>query len=196
MLILEGFHMGTTNLHDLNRANITMIPKNEGANEVGDFRPISIINLIPKILTKILATRLSRFLPDLISIRQSAFIKGRQISENFVTTREMLQHISHVKSPAFFFKIDFTKAFDSINWDFILNVMRTRGFPSQWVNWIEHLLKSSSSRVVINGESTPYFQHKKGLRQGDPLSTLLFVLAVDVLQRMIQAANSTLRPSY
>lgn len=70
--------------------------------------------------------------------------------------------------------------------------MASRGFPEKWCRWIEHLLRTSSSRVVVNGENTPYFRHERGLHQGDPISPLLFNLVVDVLQRLIEAANSTL----
>lgn len=195
MKLIQDFYAGNLNLQQLNRANILMIPKKEGANVVGDFRPISTINLIPKIISKMLATRLAHHLPDLISIKQSAFIRGRQISENFLATREILQHISQVKSPAVFLKLDFTKAFDSLNWGFLSTIMAARGLPDKWCMWIDHLLRTSSSRVVVNGETTTYFAHKKGLRQGDPLSPLLFNLAVDVLQRLIGAANDTLKQS-
>lgn len=109
-----------------------------------------------------------------------------------MATREILQHISQVRSPAVFLKLDFTKAFDSINWTFLLKTMASRGFPEKWCRWIEHLLRTSSSRVVVNGENTPYFRHERGLHQGDPISPLLFNLVVDVLQRLIEAANSTL----
>lgn len=114
---------------------------------------------------------------------------GRQISENFVTTRELLHHISHSGKPAVFAKIDFQKAFDSIDWDFLIRVMRARQFPDCWIGWIQTLWTSSSSRVCINGQESHPFFHKRGLRQGDPLSPMLFNVAVDVFQCMVQVAN-------
>jgi Reverse transcriptase (RNA-dependent DNA polymerase) len=89
-------------------------------------------------------------------------------------------------------KVDFSKAFDSVNWEFLLNVLSSRGFPLKWLQWMRELLSSSSSRVILNGEQSPFFEHKKGLRQGDPLSPQLFVIAVDVLQQILRAANLTL----
>ncbi|XP_078149481.1 secreted RxLR effector protein 78-like [Carex rostrata] len=131
-------------------------------------------------------------MPDLISPYQTAFIKGRQISENFNATRELLHHISDTRKPAVLVKIDFAKAFDSVEWVFLFRVLAARGFSQRWMNWVSQILKSASSRVVINGEVSAFFQHRRGLRQGDPLSPLLFNLAVDVLQKMVRVANANL----
>ena len=112
--ILEGFYQGNIHLRDFNKANMVMIPKKEEAIQTTDYRPISIINIIPKLIAKILANRLRGKMPSLISPNQAAFIQGRQITENFVTTRETLQHIAATGKSAIFLKIDLAKAFDSI----------------------------------------------------------------------------------
>lgn len=179
--LVTDFFQEKIDLRPLNSANIVMIPKKLEAVELKDFRPISIISLIPKIISKLLATRLSCVLPDLILDNQTTFVRGRQIAKNFVVVREVLQHVSHAHQVAAFFKIDFAKAFDMMNWEFLTLIMQARGFPSKWIRWIELLLTTGKSRVVINGEPSPYFQHKRGLRQGDPLSPMLFLIVVDVL---------------
>lgn len=103
-----------------------MIPKKDNPQTTADFRPISVLNLIPKLISKILANRLRLVLPSLISSNQTAFVHGRQISENFVTTRELLNHIDNQGNPAIFLKVDFQKAFDSIEWPFLNRVMLAR----------------------------------------------------------------------
>lgn len=185
--ITEDFFHHRSDLRPVNQANIVMIAKKDGPETVHDYRPISILSLIPKVISKVLANRLRQALPDLISLQQTAFIRDRQIAENFIATRELLHHIEAV-----LIKVDFTKAFDSVNWQFLYKVMRARGFPQKWIDWIQTMLQTSSSRVIINGEPSDFFYHLKGLRQGDPLSPMLFNIAVDVFQKMIQWANGNL----
>lgn len=192
MKLFQQFYEGSLDLSEYNRAKVIFLAKNEGADTVRDYRPISIINIIPKIISKVLANRLSGSLPVLISTRQSAFLKGRFISENFIATRELLHHTAHTKRPAIFTKIDFSKAFDSLNWDFLYEVLKVRGFPVRWIGWIRILLTTASTKITINGESTDYFLHRRGLRQGDPMSPMLFNLAVDVLQQMVRQLNELL----
>ncbi|XP_078173997.1 uncharacterized protein LOC144567705 [Carex rostrata] len=112
--IMWGFYENQLNLKDFNKANIVMLPKGENPTSAKEFRPISIINIIPKLISKVLANRL--------------------------------------RKPAVFMKIDFAKAFDSIEWEFLIEVMRARGFPVKWINWIEVMLKTASSWVIINNQ--------------------------------------------
>lgn len=106
--------------------------------------------------------------------------------------REILSHVHKTKRQSVFVKIDFSKAFDTVNWKFLQQVLLQRGFPMRWVQWVMALLDTASSRVLVNGQPSEFFMHKMGLRQGDPLSPMLFLLAVDVLQKFIEVANSTL----
>lgn len=193
--IFNDFYDHKIQLQPFNEARIMMVPKIASPATTSDYRPISVLSLLPKLISKVLSNRLRTMLPQLISPNQTAFVHGRQISENFVSTREILQHVSAKGNPAIFAKIDFKKAFDTVEWSFLVNVMRTRGFPKRWIVWMNTIWNTSSSKVSINGEDSEPFTHKRGLRQGDPLSPMLFIIAVDVFQRMVNAANETLEAS-
>ncbi|KAJ1702307.1 hypothetical protein LUZ63_002086 [Rhynchospora breviuscula] len=159
---------------------------------VGDYRPISIINYIPKLISKVLALRLKPFLPDLITPCQTGFIRGRMIAENFTVARELVAHLNSSSSPSVLLKIDFLKAFDMVDWSFLNTILTQRNFPPNYISWINLLLTTASSSVLLNGCRSRPFKHKRGVRQGDPISPFLFLLATDVLARMLQGAATAL----
>ncbi|KAJ3691252.1 hypothetical protein LUZ61_020416 [Rhynchospora tenuis] len=114
------------------------------------------------------------------------------ISENFIVAREMISLLSSSSNPSVMIKIDFTKAFDTVDWSFLNTILAQRGFPTNYINWINLLLTTSVSSVLINGYRSRPFKHKRGVRQGDPISPFLFLLAADVLARMLEGAATAL----
>jgi hypothetical protein len=118
---------------------------------------------------------------DLVNNAQSAFIKRRRIRDNFLYVKNLATRFNKEKIPALLFKLDIRKAFDSISWDYILDLLQRRGFPHHFQNWIAAFFSTASSRVLLNGIADFPIVHGRGLRQGDPLSLLHFLIAIDPL---------------
>ncbi|GJV77548.1 RNA-directed DNA polymerase, eukaryota, partial [Tanacetum coccineum] len=148
-----------------NSSFIALIPKISNANMVKDFRPISLIGSLYKIITKILANRLVPVLGDLVHDVQSAFVAGRQIMDGPFILNEVMQWCSLKKMKTLIFKVDFEKAYDSVRWDFLDEVLRKYGFGDKWRRWIQSCLSSSRGSILINGSPTSEFQFFRGLKQ-------------------------------
>jgi hypothetical protein len=145
---------------------------------------------LAKIVNKIMAGRHALKLPGLVSSNQSAFVKGRSIHDNYLMVQQTARAVHKQKDPVALLKLDIGKAFDSVSWPFLFEVLRHLGFGPLWCNMIAKLLHSSSTRVLVNGEPRDLICHERGLRQGDPLSLMLFILVMDVLNYLIQKASN------
>ncbi|GKA45251.1 RNA-directed DNA polymerase, eukaryota, reverse transcriptase zinc-binding domain protein [Tanacetum coccineum] len=147
-------------------------------------RPISLIGSQYKIIGKLLANRLSTVISKCISPVQSAFIKGRNILDGPLILNEVMERYRNRKKKLMVFKVDFEKAFDSLRWDFLDLVMEKLGFGIKWRSWIFGCLRSARSSILVNGSPTAEFEISWGLREGDPLSPFLFILAMEGLHAL------------
>jgi hypothetical protein len=167
---------------------LSLIPKVPGADSIKQFRPIALINVIFKFISKAYVIRLSPIAHRTISFAQIAFIKRRQILDGAQALHEILDelHVSH--QPAIVLKLDFKKAYDRVNWAFLCSVLTRKGFESGNIHRLMHLVSGGQTAICINGEVGPFFINKRGVRLGDPISPLLFDFMADVLSALIDAA--------
>ena len=130
--------------------------------------------------------RLESVMERIINKGQTAFLKGRNIMEGTMSLHEIIHDTKVKKKEGLVLKLDFEKAYDKASWDFLFDCLEQRGFPPRWCSWIKKVVTCGTLSVKVNDQMGPYFTSGKGVRQGDPLSPLLFNLAVDALAKMIQ----------
>ncbi|GKB72015.1 RNA-directed DNA polymerase, eukaryota [Tanacetum coccineum] len=158
-----------------------LIPKVMDAKLVNDFRPISLIGCVYKVVTKILANRLALIISNIVSNTQSAFVSERQILDGPFIINELLHWCKRKYKKAMFFKVDFAKAYDSVRWDYLIDVLGAFGFGSKWCQWIRGTFCFAKALILVNGSPTNEFDFHCGLKQGDPLAPLLFILVMESL---------------
>jgi len=151
MEFLHAFQIGQADMDRINRAFVVLIPKRCDAVTADAHRPICLQNCGPKIVSKILTTRLQEQITTLVDTDQTGFIRGRSISENFILATELVQCCYKRRAPTLVLKLDFAKAFDTVNSGSLLRILHARGFPDTWQTWIKSLLSSSKSAVLVNG---------------------------------------------
>eukprot|EP00253_Pinus_taeda_P011344 PITA_11344 len=172
-----------------NATFIALIPKKDAPESFEDFRPISLCNCIYKIIAKVIASRLVPILSRSISMEQFGFLEGRQIHEAIGVAQEVIHSVKKKKKKRVILKIDLSKAYDRINWLYLRLLLTHLGFNYSFINWIMGCISNVSFAVLINGAATPFFKSQRGLRQGCPLSPLLFLLVAEGLSRLIHNAR-------
>nr|GEV41844.1 putative RNA-directed DNA polymerase, eukaryota, reverse transcriptase zinc-binding domain protein [Tanacetum cinerariifolium] len=180
---VQEFSLSHEILKGCNPSFIALIPKIHNAKFVFDFRPISLIGCQYKIIGKLLANRLSNVIRDCISPFSRLSLRGYILNEPLILNEILTEYRQHHKE-LLVFKVDLEKAFDSLRWDILDKVMKKIGFSIKWRSWISGCLCNARSSILVNGSPTKEFELFKGLRQGDPLSFFLFILAMEGLHSL------------
>ena len=183
--MFNAWFEGNMDLFRLNFAMITLIPKENEAKTTNKFRPFSLLNCVFNFFTKVLTNRLAGVIGRLISDFQSAFVRGRYILESVVSAHEVVHAVHSTSRHGLVFKIDYEKAYDKVNLDFLYEMLALRGFGSKWIGWIKSITQGGSVGVKLNGEESDFLLTGKGLRKGDHVAPLLFNLVVDVFCKML-----------
>lgn len=187
-LVLKEFHSHGRIPRGGNASFIALIPKVENPLDLGDFRPISLIGCLYKIMAKVLVKRLKRVMKFIIHESQMVFIGGRNIVVGVVIANEVVDEAKKKNKPILIFKADFEKAYDSVRWSFLYEVMERMGFCDKWIGWIRGCIETTTSSVLVNGSPTKEFPFERGLRQGDPLAPFLFLMVAEGLGGLVREA--------
>jgi hypothetical protein len=143
--IIEDSRISGQVLPTLNATFLTLIPKEERVTHPKKFRPISLCNVIYKLLTKVIAQRLKPLLPFIISPKQSGYVEGRKILDSIILSHEVIHSLQSTSTPGMLLKLDLSKAFDKLSWAYMKSILLAFGFAPDWIDWILNLTSSLSS---------------------------------------------------
>ncbi|CAH9096848.1 unnamed protein product [Cuscuta epithymum] len=194
---VQEFFIGVPIPKGMSSSLIVLIPKKDNPESFTDYRPICLSNFVNKVCTKVLANRLAILLPKLISDEQAGFLKGKDIADQILIGQEMIHAIDKkVRGSNLVIKLDMAKAFDRLSWNFLSKILQKFGFAMHFIQLVLNNLQATFFSVLINGSPQGFFKPLRGVKQGDPLSPFLFILASEAFSRGLkwQVSNGLIQP--
>jgi hypothetical protein len=164
----------------LNSTFLTLIPKEQIFINMRNFIPISLCNVIYKIISKVIALRLQPIIPFIISKEQSGYVEGRKIMDSVTLVHEIIHSLKSTRTPGMLLKIDLSKSFEKLIWKYMKVLLSAFSFNKDWVSWILNLISSTFFSILFNGVPSQPFSPSLGIRQGDPLLHIIFVIPMIV----------------
>jgi len=186
--VMVLFHKTGVSPKGCNASFVALVPKVRDPTNLEQYRPISLVGAMYKIISKVLAGRLKKVLPAIINECQSAFLKDRGILDSVLMANEVLEDLRRGRNSGLCLKVDFEKAYDSVRWEFLYYMLNRLGFHRNWIKWIQGCLESATVSVLVNGSPTEEFKPTRGLRQGDPLAPFLFIVVAEGLAGLVRQA--------
>ena len=169
------------------QAVITLIEKKgKDRTLIKNWRPISLLNIDYKIATKALTMRLTTVLPNIIHSNQSGYVKNRNITDSIRSILDISEYLKRKNQSSILLSLDFQKAFDSLEWCFMLKALQVFKFGESFIKWIRLIYTDVTSCIINDGHTSGYFKIGRGVRQGDPLSAFLFIIALELLSHTLR----------
>ena len=187
-VINDGFNRGELSL-PMRRGVIVLIWKGDDKRLLKNWRPISLLNYDYKAITKVLTTRVRDILPRIIHPNQKCGIKGRSIHDGAALIRDLIEYVNRKHIPGIIISLDQTKAYDRIEWDFLFKVLRKFNFGPNFIHMIKTCYTNIESCVKLNEFISIYFNLSRGIRQGCPISTLLYILVAETLAQAVRVES-------
>jgi hypothetical protein len=187
-ILFDQFHVNACLPKSFSSYFVTPIPKVNSPLTLREFRPISILGCLYKMVAKVLAKRLSLVINSIVALTQSAFLKGRQLVDGVLVINEIVDFAKKTGRECLIFKVDFEKAYDSMEWSFLDYMLGRFGFGKKWKSWIRACVFAGNMLILVNGSPTEKINIKRDLKQGDPLAPFLFLLVAEGLGGLMKRA--------